>query len=234
MSPGVCVRERVHAPHLSPPPATAPPRPTHPCLPTPGEGQLTDVREAVAESIGGGQPWQVLVSQTIMSQASDGEGGWCGWVGGVCVWVGGVGWGGVGWGGVGGTGAFALRSSCPTACTRRRPHHRTHTTRPLPPPLQIRAPRLRETLPLQPWPLRSLCRGALGVATDEGKAGKEGAEMARMYVGMGSYGVVSRGGGKQRVSRVCGWGGVGGWAAWRRQGVCVVVVVFTKGGQWVV
>lgn len=52
---------------------------------------------------------------------------------------------------------------------------------------RINAPLLEETLPLQPKLLRKLSRGALNVAMDEGKAGKEGAELARMYVGMGKY-----------------------------------------------
>lgn len=54
---------------------------------------------------------------------------------------------------------------------------------------RINAPLLEEALPLQPWLLRKLSRGALGMAMDEAKAGKEGAQLARMYVGMGKYSV---------------------------------------------
>ncbi|KAL4426377.1 hypothetical protein ABPG77_004671 [Micractinium sp. CCAP 211/92] len=54
---------------------------------------------------------------------------------------------------------------------------------------QIRAPKLLETVHLQPRLLASICKKALGVATNVKRAGKEGAEQARMYLGMGKYGV---------------------------------------------
>lgn len=87
----------------------------------PGAKQVERIREAVQQSVAEGVPWQVLLSQTVMSQ--------------------------------------------------------------------LKAPLLREALPLQPKLLRKLSGGALNLAMDEGKAGKEGAELARMYVGMGAYGV---------------------------------------------
>uniref|UniRef100_A0A1D2A9Z6 Phospholipase D n=2 Tax=Auxenochlorella protothecoides TaxID=3075 RepID=A0A1D2A9Z6_AUXPR len=86
-----------------------------------GEKQVENIRKVVAESIAEDRPWQILLSQTIMSQ--------------------------------------------------------------------IKAPLLQETLHLQPKLLRKLSGGALNLAMDEKKAGKEGAEQARMYVGLGKYGV---------------------------------------------
>lgn len=53
----------------------------------------------------------------------------------------------------------------------------------------IRAPKLLETLPLQPRLLRWVCQLALKVATKESIAGKEASGMARMYLGMGKYDV---------------------------------------------
>lgn len=54
---------------------------------------------------------------------------------------------------------------------------------------QIRAPKLLETVHLQPRLLASICKKALGLATSVKRAGKEGAEQARMYLGMGKFGV---------------------------------------------
>lgn len=85
-----------------------------------GEPQLERIAAAVKESVAGGRPWQLFVSQTVLSQ--------------------------------------------------------------------IKAPRLLETLPLQPRILRWICRGALRVATSEKIAG-EACEQARMYIGMGRYNV---------------------------------------------
>lgn len=53
----------------------------------------------------------------------------------------------------------------------------------------IKAPKLLETIRLQPRLLTWLCRKALGAATNAKKAGQEGAELARMYLGMGKYGL---------------------------------------------
>lgn len=49
------------------------------------------------------------------------------------------------------------------------------------------APRLLETLPLQPAILRSVCRGALAVGTSDKLAGPEIARQARQYLAMGKY-----------------------------------------------
>ncbi len=49
------------------------------------------------------------------------------------------------------------------------------------------APRLLETLPLQPAILRSVCRGALAVGTSDRLAGPEIARQARQYLAMGKY-----------------------------------------------
>ncbi|EFN53116.1 hypothetical protein CHLNCDRAFT_137467 [Chlorella variabilis] len=54
---------------------------------------------------------------------------------------------------------------------------------------QLKAPKLKECAGLQPKLLAKLCSGALNLATDVAKSGKEGAELARMYLGMGKYGV---------------------------------------------
>ncbi|KAL4430904.1 hypothetical protein ABPG75_006160 [Micractinium tetrahymenae] len=54
---------------------------------------------------------------------------------------------------------------------------------------QIRAPKLLETVNLQPSLLAWVCKKALNVATSVKKAGKEGAEQARMYLGMGKFDV---------------------------------------------
>jgi hypothetical protein len=47
----------------------------------------------------------------------------------------------------------------------------------------IKAPKLQATVRLQPPPLAWICRKALKTATSNRRAGKEGAEMARMYLG---------------------------------------------------
>lgn len=85
-----------------------------------GRGQVNDVAAAVAASVAAGQPWQIFVSQTVLSP--------------------------------------------------------------------LFAPRLVETLPLQPRLLRWLCRGALRVATSTALAGVAAARLARLYLGMGTYG----------------------------------------------
>lgn len=85
-----------------------------------GEGQLADVAAAVRGSVAAGQPWQIFVSQTVLSP--------------------------------------------------------------------LFAPKIVETLPLQPRLLRWLCRGALRMATSAKIAGIEAARLARLYLGMGTYG----------------------------------------------
>lgn len=53
----------------------------------------------------------------------------------------------------------------------------------------LKAPLLTQTLRVQPKLFRKLCSGALNLATDPGVAGDEGAEMARMYLALGKYGL---------------------------------------------
>ena len=111
-----------------------------------GEGQLVDVKQAVEDSVRAGRPWQVLISQTIMSQARCAEPPT-----GAGRWRRGGG-----------------RSSCSGA---RLGLHARRTRGLLPPPLhccvsiknappQIKAPKLLETVDLQPKLLRKLCRQA--------------------------------------------------------------------------
>lgn len=54
---------------------------------------------------------------------------------------------------------------------------------------RLKAPRLLETLPLQPRILRAVSRGALKVATSDKIAGPDAAQLARTYLGLGRYGV---------------------------------------------
>ncbi|GAB4817815.1 hypothetical protein N2152v2_004861 [Parachlorella kessleri] len=86
-----------------------------------GQQQIDKVAAAVKDSVEGGQPWQILVSGTVMSQ--------------------------------------------------------------------IMAPRLVETVALQPRYLRWVAGKALKKAMDPKVAGQEAAELARMYVGMGKHAV---------------------------------------------
>eukprot|EP00887_Chlorella_sp_A99_P005400 scaffold1.g5400.t1 len=86
-----------------------------------GDRQVENVRRTVADSVEGGRPWQILVSQTVLSQIS--------------------------------------------------------------------APKLQQVLDLQPRLLRRVTRAALNTATSEKRAGKEGAELARMYLALGTFGL---------------------------------------------
>lgn len=54
---------------------------------------------------------------------------------------------------------------------------------------RIKAPNLLAALPLQPLILRTVCYAALKVALNQRIAGKDASQMARMYLGMGKYGV---------------------------------------------
>lgn len=53
----------------------------------------------------------------------------------------------------------------------------------------LRAPLLTQTLRVQPKLFRKICTGALNLATDPKVAGEEGAELARMYLALGKYGL---------------------------------------------
>ncbi|KAI3433607.1 hypothetical protein D9Q98_003416 [Chlorella vulgaris] len=86
-----------------------------------GQRQLSAVKQAVQESVEEGQPWQVLISQTVFAP--------------------------------------------------------------------IKAPKLLATVDLQPKLLAWINSKALDAATRKSRAGKEGAELARMHLAMGQFGV---------------------------------------------
>lgn len=87
-----------------------------------GDQQVENIAHAVRESVSAKKPWQILTSQTVLSQ--------------------------------------------------------------------IKAPKLWETLCLQPYILQRVCSGALNMAQNEKVAGKEAAELAKMYEALGKYGCI--------------------------------------------
>ena len=148
------------------------------------------------------QPWQILISQVIMAQLKAPKLKECAGLqpkllAKLCRW-GGRGTGRGSQGDCAGAGAAArpfavvlagrapLRLASisdhdlphPAGVAARLTRLRPHTLH-LPPPPQ----------PAPPAPAPAPCSGALNLATDVAKSGKEGAELARMYLGMGKYGV---------------------------------------------